>query len=551
MDHFEVLGAQPSLISCSNIQQEERRLVALRALSGQELKALWRLRMLKLHPDKSKVVDGVAEALAMLSDARDVLCNDVTREQYLNTLLVQLQQRKTLASITTPTPKPSTANKPEKPTPGTSSDPKPSTADKPEKPTPGTSSDEKVSFQNGTLLPFQHHWKAQYAAKSYRNFRHKDCGGASAAHAQAMRFMSAVDALLAEYDSCKNAAARAAWLEPHQLKAKGTIAALREGFLHHVCNCKSPVLESTLAKTTPAPGSLPVGEDPGGKDVHGAFFCSEILQKKHPYVPLYFHSGCWQAMKNRGAKNTIHAAVMGWKYKSTWRGTKYVLSRNVEKLREVMGKLAEQHVDLSCLAYIVVTPDGLGTYETADMQSFSSLLGDLPRADFSVLIRMTYAYSANGSFKAWRIADSGPPQQVLVHFLLKPCEGESFQVVDIDRPDADLRSMTLAALYAAVGPQISRPPSDPPAPPREQGAAKVQVPVPDLQHTAAEAPKHMRFCLQAICGDKWSFWRALLFQINAEMQLSSAMHQAPPRTLVWMPRKLHSSIIGRMASSTA
>ena len=77
--------------------------------------------------------------------------------------------------------------------------------------------------------------------------------------------MSAVDALLAEYDSCKNAAARAAWLEPHQLKAKGTIAALREGFLHHVCNCKSPVLESTLAKTTPAPGSLPVGEDPGGK----------------------------------------------------------------------------------------------------------------------------------------------------------------------------------------------------------------------------------------------------------------------------------------------
>ena len=332
--------------------------------------------------------------------------------------------------------------------------------------------------------------------------------------------MSAVDALLAEYDSCKNAAARAAWLEPHQLKAKGTIAALREGFLHHVCNCKSPVLESTLAKTTPAPGSLPVGEDPGGKDVHGAFFCSEeILQKKHPYVPLYFHSGCWQAMKNRGAKNTIHAAVMGWKYKSTWRGTKYVLSRNVEKLREVMGKLAEQHVDLSCLAYIVVTPDGLGTYETADMQSFSFLLGDLPRAHFSVLIRMTYAYSANGSFKAWRIADSGPPQQVLVHFLLKPCEGESFQVVDIERPDADLRSMTLAALYAAVGPQISRPPSDPPAPPREQGAAKVQVPVPDLQHTAAEAPKHMRFCLQSICGDKWSFSRALLFQINAEMQV--------------------------------
>ena len=38
--------------------------------------------------DKSKVVDGVAEALAMLSDARDVLCNDVSREQYLNTLLV-------------------------------------------------------------------------------------------------------------------------------------------------------------------------------------------------------------------------------------------------------------------------------------------------------------------------------------------------------------------------------------------------------------------------------------------------------------------------------
>eukprot|EP00439_Symbiodinium_sp_Y106_P079481 s140_g18.t1 len=122
-----------------------------------------------------------------------------------------------------------------------------------------------ASFENGSLLPFQQHWKVQYVGKIYGNFRHKDSGGANAAQAKATRFMKPVDKLLAEYDSCKNAAARATWLEPHKMKTKGSIAALREGFLQHICNCKSPVLESTLGETLPAPGSLPVGEGPGGK----------------------------------------------------------------------------------------------------------------------------------------------------------------------------------------------------------------------------------------------------------------------------------------------
>ena len=155
-----------------------------------------------------------------------------------------------------------------------------------DKATPGmhTTSAEMASFENGSLLPFQQHWKVQYVGKIYGNFRHKDSGGANAAQAKATRFMKPVDKLLAEYDSCKNAAARATWLEPHKMKTKGSIAALREGFLQHICNCKSPVLESTLGETLPAPGSLPVGEGPGGK---GAFFCTvELLHKKHPYVTL-------------------------------------------------------------------------------------------------------------------------------------------------------------------------------------------------------------------------------------------------------------------------
>ena len=216
------------------------------------------------------------------------------------------------------------------------------------------------------------------------------------------------------------------------------------------------------------------------------------------------------------------------------------------------GKLAEQHVDLSCLAYIVVTPDGLGTYETADMQSFSSLLGDLPRADFSVLIRMTYAYSANGSFKAWRIADSGPPQQVLVHFLLKPCEGESFQVVDIERPDADLRSNDAGSIvrssWASDFPSAQRS-SQHRHENREPRRFRSRSPT-----CSTPRPRRRNICgfvYKQFVATSGPFGERWYSKSTLRCKLSSAMHQAPPRTLVWMPRKLHSSIIGRMASSTA
>ena len=151
------------------------------------------------------------------------------------------------------------------------------------------------------------------------------------------------------------------------------------------------------------------------------------------------------------------------------------------------------------------------------------------------------------SRRGWRIADSGPPQQVLVHF--KPCEGESFQVVDTERPDADLRSMTLAALYML------------------QLGLRFPVLAATITHRQ-ENRELQRFMSRSrtcstpqlsrrnICGVvcKQSVATSGPFGVRCysksalRCKLWSAMHQGPPRSLVWMPRKPHSSISGRMAS---
>ncbi|OLP78824.1 hypothetical protein AK812_SmicGene40959, partial [Symbiodinium microadriaticum] len=66
-----------------------------------------------------------------------------------------------------------------------------------------------------------------------------------------------------------------------------------------------------------------------------------------------------------------------------------------------------------------------------------------------VLAKVTFAYDAGGTMKAWNIAGT-EAKQVRVHFIQRKCDGEAFNLHDLDGASLGVRDLTLEALQSLL-----------------------------------------------------------------------------------------------------
>ena len=221
-------------------------------------------------------------------------------------------------------------------------------------------------------------------------------------------FLRQLDILLAEFDKCKNAGERTEFLSKHNCKGKGTIAEQRQVLVTQLCSSKSPVMEHALLQGTASfssfskPADVPP-QDVAGIDVRSKFFKPmPVAKPNHPFEPLCLHPGIFQTAKTKGARQGLLGIGLGWNLKGTFRCTQYIVSRQVDGLRRAERQLEDMASQALLLLFFIVTPDGEGALDEEDLKMARSF--EYNRTEPYVLAKVTFAYDAGGTMKAWNIA---------------------------------------------------------------------------------------------------------------------------------------------------
>ena len=490
--------------------------VQLRTLGQKELNASRNKTLLNVHPDKhgsdSTSQDLAKQATVAVNEAWDHVGEAAARELYLAKLRQELMQQSARQHAVAAARVPVRAAAPQEPV---TKRPEPSPEEK--APSPDAP---KLS----KLQAYKAHWKVKVnGSTAYRNFTLKDCAGAQGAECQARRFARLLDTIVLDFRVCPNAAARATYLKKHGLTCSGTIQDMHDKLIAQVCSGKSPECEASMSQaaasssTSSSSNSVPrvaCPQDAKGAEVHHTLFAAAPARKsKHPYIPVYLHPGCFQAVKNKGAKQQTHGLLLGAPHQNTFRVLNMVVSADPANLtlflQDHMQKGGEQMV----LGYIIACPDNVGTLEDQDVQVSRACQAQGSRC--YVLVKTTFREDTKGSMKAWNLLDDQTPQ-VRVHFLSRKREGETFHVLDLDGHARTLRNLTLDALFEAAG-QVSAAPEDPAAPPPSAPApAAPSQPAPEPAARAA-------LRLVPVYPDGRCFWSCCYLAMRPESHTRSRL----------------------------
>ena len=497
-DFFGVLGAVPPLVAEATVQDRQRRLLQLQQLSVEHLKGLRRSRILQVHPDKIGDVPGAPEAAARVAEAWEVLGSETGRETYLQRLRTELGEEAKSHQV-------QRCSKAAAPHPA-----KVPPAAVPPAPEPKAT----YSSDNGVLQGFQKHHKVKLPEYHlYRNFYSKDWGNMAKAAMVADMFLRQLDIFLAEFDKCKNASERTELLSKHNCKGKGTIAEQRQVLVTQLCSSKSPVMEHALLQGTASssssskPADVPP-QDVAGIDVHSKFFKPmPVAKPSHPFEPLYLHPGVFQAAKTKGARQGLLGIGLGWNHKGTFRCTQYIVSRQVDGLRRAERQLEDMASQALLLLFFIVTPDGEGALDEEDLKMARSF--EYNRTEPYVLAKVTFAYDAGGTMKAWNIAGT-EAKQVRVHFIQRKCDGEAFNLHDLDGASLGVRDLTLEALQSLLA---TTPPIATKSEPVQSTSAAPSSPTKDVPSVP-----NLKCRVQPVNGDGRCFWMATLFCLQPHLQ---------------------------------
>ena len=352
VDHFDVLEVKPCSYACTTDEERFRRVelrqhfgcvimllavaknrrlthticvlqVQLRLVKQQDLLSSRNQVLLQVHPDKHGADVSAKEATVRVNDALDMVGDTGRRTEYIEHLRQQLMEgiaRREALATTAVFAKSSAVD---------------STAS-----APAQESDKEVL-------------KAQAREKS-------------------RVFARLLDTYVADFASCTNAKQRTPVLKAHGVPVKGSILDMRSTLLMRLCHGMSPACEEALSGASASSSSsssngssveahIPKVSSPAdakGIDILGTLFTTATLPKEsHPFVPLYVHPCCFQAVKSMGARHCTYGLLLGVKHQSTYRVQNIVVTAEAEKLTLFLQQHMQGQGEQLVLGYFLATPD--------------------------------------------------------------------------------------------------------------------------------------------------------------------------------------------------